>query len=262
METETHPSDLLRGEAEAVVLYTILPPLKVLPFEQAGQGAHPAPLSAQESDWSPPGGWGTGDPRSEGIQEHGPRETQSIEERDEWALIWLAYREQSREWAGRCPRNRPPEACVAGMRTWAEELRRLSGERSHWSFLARLTRAGDRAERLREKSTRFLAELADHPFDEDIARQGTVRFYLAALRLHAAYRALAEERGACPDASAFDAAPLSALRIDPYSGKPIRVQALSPGRFALLPHDGKNPAESVEPPPAVFIRCDPNAFRQ
>lgn len=68
-------------------------------------------------------------------------------------------------------------------------------------------------------------------------------------------RRLAETAKACPKIPAFEQPPLDGLRIDPYSHKPIRVQAVSPGRFALwcpVPL-GKPNREKAEP--AVFIEC-------
>ena len=85
--------------------------------------------------------------------------------------------------------------------------------------------------------------------------EGQTRFQLAALRLHAAYRRLAEKTKTCPKLPAFDQPPLSALRTDPFSRKPIRVQELTPGRFALwcpVPL-GKPNKEKAEP--AIFIDC-------
>jgi hypothetical protein len=66
-----------------------------------------------------------------------------------------------------------------------------------------------------------------------VREHGQTQFYLGALRLLAKYRALAEETQSCPGLEAFDRPDFADARIDPYSGKPLRVQEIGAGRFIV-----------------------------
>jgi len=66
-----------------------------------------------------------------------------------------------------------------------------------------------------------------------VHEHGQTRFYLGALRLLAKYRALAEETTSCPSLAAFDSPEFADARIDPYSGKPLRVEKIGAGKFLV-----------------------------
>jgi hypothetical protein len=78
-----------------------------------------------------------------------------------------------------------------------------------------------------------LAVLTLDDYIDDVREHGQTQFYLGALRLLAKYRALAEETKTCPWIEAFDRTELADARIDPYSGKPLRVQEIGVGRFVV-----------------------------
>ena len=80
-------------------------------------------------------------------------------------------------------------------------------------------------------------------------------FHLAALRLRVRYRQLAEAARRCPGAGAFEKPPLSSLRTDPYSGKPIQVRETGPGRLLLVLPSGVDFPQDALGPPAVLIQC-------
>ena len=75
--------------------------------------------------------------------------------------------------------------------------------------------------------------VAGEDYSSCIREHGQTQFYLGALRLLARYRALAEETSSCPGIEAFDRTDFSDARIDPYSGEPLRVEAVGPGRFVV-----------------------------
>jgi hypothetical protein len=79
----------------------------------------------------------------------------------------------------------------------------------------------------------FVSFLSLVAFKNYVLKHGQTRFYLGALRLLARYRALAEKTGSCPGIEAFDRPDFADARIDPYSGKPLRVEVVGDGRFLV-----------------------------
>ena len=88
-----------------------------------------------------------------------------------------------------------------------------------------------------------------------VAIIGWNSFYLAALRLMATYRLMAESSKTCPDISAFDKEPLLSLRTDPYSGQQITVEKFGDNLLVLRSPApiGKQAGRDKEP--ALVIEC-------
>ena len=233
--SQPHPATTLAGEMRSMALYALLP------------GANP-------EDWQPPGGWGKGaDPAS-----FRPplRSIQAVHPTDAVVLGWLAMRGLWREVLAGCTPADPPVACYERLRRVgrakaAAGLDELDAVRT----ALEVAFSPERKRALRRKIIQILQGVAAPAFDRYVARQGAGLFSLQALRLAAAYRQRAEAAGRCPDAAVFAAPALAALRRDPYSGRPIRVETLAPARFALRPTVPIAEQAGLDKPLAVFIDC-------
>ena len=115
----------------------------------------------------------------------------------------------------------------------------------------------------RDYAASAIAVLVLPGYPKYLGRLGARRFLLAALRVQAAYRRIAEATGACPALAAFETSPLKERRKDPASGLEIAVVALGSGTFSLEPPLPLNLRKSGEPddPPNVVIVC-PNTANQ
>jgi hypothetical protein len=215
LETQAHPAEFLRGEMEAMATYTLNPSKK-----------NPDTI------------------------------TIGVDERDDNALALLALRETSQDVLSGCKKEDPPIRCEEHIRKVAERYRKShSGDLEQAEAMLRVAVAPDKVAAVRREIIDILKSVAAPAHDRYLRHEGQTRFRLAALRLHAAYRRLAEKAKACPKLSAFEQPPLSGLRTDPFSQKPMRIEELGPGRFALwcpVPL-GKPNKEKAEP--AVFIDC-------
>jgi hypothetical protein len=213
--TQAHPVEFLRGEMEAMATYTFNPSKK-----------SPETL------------------------------TIGTDERDDNALALLALRETSQDVLSGCKQDDPPIRCEEHIRAVAERYRKShTGDLEKAEAMLRVAVSPDKAAAVRREIIDILKSVAAPGYDRYLRHEGQTRFQLAALRLHAAYRRLAEQAKTCPKITAFDQPPLSGLRADPYSQKPMRIEELGPGRFALwcpVPL-GKPNREKAEP--AVFIDC-------
>lgn len=219
---QPHPLVYLRGEKQAMDLMSI---------EQAEQDAADRPGLLQGK-------------------------TFGVDAREDMALAMLAGHETWDELLAGCKPEQPPAACAEHLRAVSGRLRASdAGDRAAVRALLEVAVSEDKVESVRRQVIDILRSVAAPDFGRYLARDGQLRFLLAALRLQAAYRRLAEKRRACPGAKAFDRPPLSALRTDPYSGKPIRVEEQDPGRYVLQPPlpVGKRAGEQHDP--AVFIDC-------
>jgi hypothetical protein len=86
-----------------------------------------------------------------------------------------------------------------------------------------------------------------------VANHGRGMFRLAAVRLVSAAHRFAAEKGRCPQPADFENALLAELRIDPYSGRPIRIDTIDEGRLLLTsPSSSYNDVESSRPA-SVFV---------
>ena len=215
LETQPHPAEFLRGEMEAMATYTLNPDKK-------------SPDTI----------------------------TIGVDERDDNALALIALHETSADVLGGCKPGDPPIRCEKHIRAVAERYRKgHKGDLEKIETMLRVAVAPDKVAAVRREIIDILKAVAAPAYDRYLRHEGQTRFRLAALRLHAAYRLLAGKAKACPKAEVFDQEPLSALRTDPYSQKPMRIEELGPGRFAVwcpVPL-GKPNKEKAEP--AVFIDC-------
>ncbi len=215
IETQPHPAEFLRGEMEAMATYTLNPDKK-------------SPDTI----------------------------TIGVDERDDNALALIALHETSRDVLSGCKQDDPPIRCEEHIRKVAERYRKgHQGDLERVEAMLRVAVAPDKVAAVRREIVDILKAVAAPAYDRYLRHEGQTRFRLGALRLHAAYRRLAEKAKTCPPAAVFEQEPLSALLTDPYSQKPVRVEELGPGRFALwcpVPL-GKPNKEKAEP--AVFIDC-------
>lgn len=215
IETQPHPAEFLRGEMEAMVTYTLNPSKK-----------HPDTILI------------------------------GADERDDNALALIALRETSQDVLSGCKQEDPPIRCEEHIRSVGERYRKShSGDLEKAEAMLRVAVAPDKVAAVRREIIDILKAVAAPAYDRYLRHEGQTRFRLGGLRLHAAYRQLAEKSKACPKAEVFDQEPLSGLRTDPFSQKPMRIEELGPGRFAVwcpVPL-GKPNKEKAEP--AVFIDC-------
>jgi hypothetical protein len=215
IETQPHPAEFLRGEMEAMATYTLNPAKK-----------HPDTI------------------------------TIGADERDDNALALIALHETSADVLSGCKQQDPPIRCEEHIRSVAERYRKShKGDLEQAEAMLRVAVAADKVAAVRREIIDILKAVAAPAYDRYLRHEGQTRFRLGGLRLHAAYRQLAEKAKACPKAEVFDKEPLSKLRTDPFSQKPMRIEELGPGRFAvwcpvLLGKPNKEKAE-----PAVFIDC-------
>ena len=215
LETQPHPAEFLRGEMEAMATYTLNPSKK-----------HPDTI------------------------------TIGVDERDDNALALIALRETSADVLSGCKKTDPPVRCEEHIHAVAGRYRKShSGDLEQAEAMLRVAVAPDKVAAVRREIIDILKAVAAPAYDRYLRHEGQTRFRLGGLRLHAAYRRLAEKAKACPQAAVFDQEPLSGLRTDPFSQKPMRIEELGPGRFAVwcpVPL-GKPNKEKAEP--AVFIDC-------
>jgi len=215
LATQPHPAEYLRGEMEAMATYTLNPEKK-----------NPGTILI------------------------------GADERDDNALALIALRETSADVLGGCKPEDPPIRCEEHVRKVAERYRAShQGDLEQAVAMLRVAVAPDKVAAVRREIIDILKAVAAPAYDRYLRHEGQTRFRLAALRLHAAYRQLAEKAKACPKAAAFEQEPLSGLLTDPFSTQPIRIEETGPGRFALwcpVPL-GKPNKEKAEP--AVFVDC-------
>ena len=235
LEAEPHPGEILRGEQEYAALYMFLGGMK-----------GPA--------WTPPGGWGEERPpaRPEGRLADATI-TVGADERDDLAVAWLAADATAVEWAAACPTTVSMRACEDGMKAVSERLDRKVEDRSQLSRWLGLLGAEDPQEEVLKQVLEIL-QAGTPAFSKYLRRLGLTVFAYASLRLHAAYRALAESSGRCPGVAAFDAPPLAPLRRHPWDGSPLWIRPVE-GAGLLV---GSEPV--LEPPgergqPALLVRC-------
>jgi hypothetical protein len=224
---EQHPNVYLRGELLSFALYEAMP--KVF-----------------GDKWKPPGGLGAQSPDPEG----------SADDRDAMALLLVVLNELLEQVDSFCPPQLAPARCSAGLAALARQV--AGGGKFDEAKLRKLVEGakarGVKAE-VRKVTERLLKGITLSLYPKYLLRLGVRRFRLAALRLHVRYRRLADARGVCPALAAFETSPLVALRKDPTTGRPMRIQRDGPGRFVVrmsarapFPRDGLGP-------PALVIRC-------
>ena len=237
LDAEPHLSGILRGESESSALYLFLGGLK-------------------PREWTPPGGWG-----EERASDPPPAESRlpaavpyGADDRDDLAVAWLAADEQARDWQRACPPTATTAACQAGMERIAERIAERVESQSEMSRWFRMLRAEDPKEDQLRQIIEILKAVGSPVFGKYVRRYGQVGFLLAAARLHAGFRALAEKGARCPERAAFDAAPLSALRALPWDGSPIEIAPAEGGGYVLSPAPDLRSAPD-DPPVTWRVRC-------
>lgn len=182
--------------------------------------------------------------------------TIGVDAREDMALAVIAGHETWEEILAGCKPEEPPAACAEHVRAVSERLRESkAADRDSLERFVDVAVLADKAKTIRRQIIDILKAVAAPDFSRYLARDGQIRFQLAALRLHAAWRRLAERKEGCPGPEAFEHPPLSNLRSDPYSGKHIQVEQIAPGKTVLRPplELGALYGEKLEP--AVFIDC-------
>jgi len=182
--------------------------------------------------------------------------TIGVDAREDMALAVIAGHETWEESLAGCKPDKPPAACAEHVGKVSKRLRgSKAADRGALDRLIGVAVSADKAKAIRRQVIDILKTIAAPDFSRYLARDGQIRFQLAALRLHAAWRRLAEKNESCPGPEAFDHLPLSKLRTDPYSGKQIQIEQAAPGKLVLRPPLplGKLYGEKLEP--AVFIDC-------
>ena len=194
LESEPHPSSMIQGDLENMILNLIRPNLE-------------AP------GWTPPGGWGDNKPpRDDGDDDH-------LHPHDFQAIAWLASLSIIEQLPKVCPGDSLPATCHRGMLAMVKKP-----ETSYRKMMdmVRLLSSVDREDVYRRKFLKIMQSSMESLL-QYVPRSGAARFLMATMRLHVVYRRLAQKQQRCPDLSAFDRAPLKALRTDPYSGNPMRI---------------------------------------
>ena len=239
IESEPHPGDFMAGDYLAFCLYEILPALR-------GEG------------YTPPGGFGPmGPPEA--------REFKEPRERKYFRVAMLSSWERLRSgWAERCTPQMSGGECQRALIAWTGPLkqRQVRDHAEREKRLAVALVAGMESGMIEELITQTL-QIAAPPSVDYLKKNGRIAFALAGLRLHAAFRRLAEQHKRCPVLEDFDREPLKSLRIDPYSGEPIRIEPGSGGvKWVLRPpmdlkkEAGGGGSWKADPAdPAVFIEC-------
>lgn len=241
LKTVPHPGGFLAADHEGTVLLMILPKLK-------------------PKGWTPPGGWGDDkppgdedqDPLGLGAQDFGPHPEDSN------ALAWLASNEAAARWPKLCPKESNHVECIQAIAD-APTPKPL-GEIEDMSALMAKLADGTSAEgvkAIRRKLLDILGAVASPAFSKYVRRHGGAVSVLASLRLHAAFRKLAQERGSCPQLADFDAEPLAAKRMNPADGQRLIVEPSGPGRYVFRPGSEElrvaGPREAVP----IFAMCPP-----
>jgi len=224
---EQHPQSYVRADLVSFALYEALP--KVF-----------------GSSWTPPGGRGARSPTS----------PVSNADRDAMALGLVALEEVLEQLEATCPRRAPPDHCARGLRALAQKIAGTAKvDEKKLRALVEAAQAKGVKNEIRRATQVLLKTLMLSLYPKYLKLLGGRRFRLAALRLHARYRRIADGRGVCPDLAAFGKPPLKALTRDPSTGRPMRISGDGPGRFvvrmsaqAAYPKDGLGP-------PAVVIKC-------
>ncbi|MBN2497166.1 MAG: hypothetical protein JXR96_21415 [Deltaproteobacteria bacterium] len=219
--THVHPAEYLRGEVEAMSIEYLADDRRA----RGKQGEHPA------------------------------LKTAGVDVRDDIALSHMAMHELGEEVLSGCKPSDPPIRCTGHIRKLAARYAENKEDHETVKTLLKSALSKDKTIPIRRRIIDILKSMAAPAHDRYLVRDGQIRFQLAALRLHAAYRRLAESSKTCPELAAFDAPPLSERRTDPYSGEAVRIEQLGPGKFVLrspVPL-GKQGGENAEP--AMFIDC-------
>ncbi|MBI5503008.1 MAG: hypothetical protein HY907_22375 [Deltaproteobacteria bacterium] len=215
LSSEPHPSEYFADDCLQVVLQDLLP-------------------SLMPAGWTPPGGWDVdkGPPNTvtgEG-EASGDGEGNDVAPRDARALALLATRSVRERFLSACPRESTREACIDGI---AAAVAALGDSfktmvEGHELLEAALQPNPDGAA-LREQVVRLLVDATAITAMEMLARfpreTQTRTFWLAALRLHAAFRAATDAAGSCPTLAAFDEEPLLSARGDAPVGRLLQVDA-------------------------------------
>lgn len=223
--SEPHPSAFLRGDQLSMVVYLILP-------------------EAKGPDWTPPGGWAETCDR-----------TMATGTGSEAALALVVAHRNLLRLDRACPPEATPRACAKGLERLARRLEADAAERGVASRILEMLTAADSEDEYLRQVVEVLDAIGTPMLGKYVARQGQSRFYLAALRLHAQYRMLAEQRGTCPGAGAFDAPPLADLRTETFSGGTMRVEPIGEGRFAVRPPPEVDAMFEENDRPAIVIDC-------
>ena len=222
--SEPHPSEFLINEPTNTAVYTALPMLF-------------------GPKWSPPGKI-IGKPEDE-IPFDPPNAR----------LLLSTLHKHRLAYGAACTPNDAPTACVSRMESLSDEL---GGEYttdrenpSRW-----LDWLLDPASARPNGETPLLVIVVGlTAFKNYVIKHGQTRFYLGALRLLARYRALAEETTSCPSIAVFDSPAFADARIDPYSGKKLRIERVGAGRFVVKSSEELELGDEPEDAIAIHVRC-------
>ncbi len=147
-----------------------------------------------------------------------------------------------------CRDSRWPADCTRELRTYEKRVRAgsISGEGAPKSFtdqklgskiasiLIDYGKDGDK-EMTRDRLSRFMESELTPVNSQDLRVAGRVLFALAVLRLHVEFRLVFSRTGGCPSLKDFERPPLSRLRLDPYAGKPMKIESVGKNRFEIKP---------------------------
>jgi hypothetical protein len=223
--SEPHPSEFLSGDQLSMVVYLILP-------------------EAKGPDWTPPGGW------AETCERPPATGTGSGA-----ALALVVAHRNLLRLERACPAQATPHACARGLERLGRRLDAQASQRSVAGRLLEMLTAADSEDEYLRQVIEVLDAMGTPVLGKYVARQGQGRVYLAALRLHARYRTLAEQQGTCPGPEAFDAAPLAGARAETFSGGTLRVEQIDGGRFAVRPPPQVDAMFDLHNRPAIVIEC-------
>jgi len=223
IDTEPHPSTIMQGEYRDVVLHMLKPLIK-------------------GKSWAPPGGWHADEKPRAGVNDPAAAdttyeaETIGADEADDNALVWLSLEELVDRELRACPPSSTPQQCYEEFVKFSHELSEKAPGNTldRIKNLSELLLSFDQKAKMREQVIEILQSIASttttHRY---IALHGQRQFFLAALRLQAAFRLMAEKSGTCPVEKDFQSEPLKGLAVDPNSIKPMKVSPIAGGKFSL-----------------------------
>lgn len=221
IETEPHPWSFLQGINLFIAIYGLMP-------------AYKGP------DWIPPGG------KSDDFPE---AKEASLEEKIDLDLS----RRLSLIYDMACPKSKTPYSCTRSLKKFVRKMETQHlldklAEDTEKEIGRELPGRGERLSRDLIRST----ILSNRPF---VPAHGRTRFRLGALLLATRYRSLSQNEGRPLEREAFLEPPLDALREDPFSGRPMKIEEISKGRFVLSPPVRIYVDDNKHSQPSIYLSC-------
>jgi hypothetical protein len=241
MATETPAGRFLQAEVLSGLLYRDLPQVR-------------------GTEWVPPGGWAASGPPPADEGEDASLDLGPLLDRAEYSeFSALVMDSLGQMLAGTCPEEHTPVECADAVRAVASQAVDELSE-AHVKVVSTMLSFSGVQETLssvRGYLTSGTMVLVLPGYPKYLRWLGSRRFLVAALRVQAAYRRIADASGTCPTLAAFETAPLRELLKDPSSGKKIVVVALTTRQFSLTPPTPLRLRRSGEPDdqPTVVIEC-------